>query len=415
MRSRRLLQRRARTAVVLFVLLSLFYLYCPPFVPPDWTNDLRNGRPAPERHEKAKGDFTYHSRFRTHIDHDFEAQLERALTQIERTAEPQGEVGIMKIWQTWRNLVPPKDREKDMLLWAEFNPGWEYTLVTDALANEFVDFVLHDIPSLSYTWRTYPSSILRADLLRYLLLWYHGGFYADIDVHPCMSVSACGSLAPFFPEADHLSSSHNVSLVVGIEIDEPYASAEMKEAWHWSRSYGFLQYTLFAPRRFSPILRRAIVRALAHSERHNKEKRRWWRGARYSEEDILETTGPGMFTDALLDVLSETLPPSHMLAQISSLVDRNASTEQSTHNLDGPQDARVTWAPFHRLQKPLWIDAHEAEGNADSMGGLVVLPLNVWANGQRHSGVGSFLSEEACVNHWFGRTWKKGWWEYLVG
>jgi len=24
-------------------------------------------------------------------------------------------------------------------------------------------------------------SVLRADLMRYLILWYHGGFYTDID------------------------------------------------------------------------------------------------------------------------------------------------------------------------------------------------------------------------------------------
>jgi len=46
---------------------------------------------------------------------------------------------------------------------------------------------------------------------------------------------------------------------------------------------------------------------------------------------------------------------------------------------------------------------------------LAVLPINVWGNGQRHSGAENYNSVHACINHRFGRSWKKGWWEYLFG
>lgn len=192
----------------------------------------------------------------------------------------------------------------------------------------------------------------------------------------------------------------------------------MKRLWHWSRTYGLIQYTLYAPKRFSPFLRRTIVRVLAHSIRHNHASSGLFHGPRYSEEDILEVSGPGVFTDAVLDVLSESLPREHPLIAASVAADQEA--EELTGR-DGR--LRVTWAPFHRLREPLWIDGHHpgkdesshADDEAEDVAGLLVLPINVWGNGQRHSGAEMFDSKEACVNHRFGRTWKKGWWEYVFG
>ena len=54
--------------------------------------------------------------------------------------------------------------------------------------------------------------------------------------------------------------------------------------------------------------------------------------------DTLEITGPGVFTDAILDVLSDTLPSAHRLVQQS--VDAHAEFSASSVQ-------RVTWAPFH--------------------------------------------------------------------
>ena len=134
----------------------------------------------------------------------------------------------------------------------------------------------------------------------------------------------------------------------------------------------------------------------------------------------MEVTGPGMFTDALLDVLSETLPPDHDLITASTAADEGGGKlEYSSASLRrSHKHGRVTWAPFHALRHAVWIDGTDSEGaqrGGEGNGGLVVLPINVWGNGQRHSKAESFESAHACVNHRFGRTWKKGWWEYLVG
>lgn len=279
--------------------------------------------------------------------------------------------------------------------------------MTDEWATEFITKTLSRIPDLETLYRSYPYNVLRADLLRYLVLWYHGGYYADMDVFPARSIKSCVSLDPLFNNHN----SRNVSLVVGVEIDEPYASPRLMRDWHWSRSYGFIQYNMYAPRRFSPFLRKAIVRVLAHTKQQ-QEPRSLLRSPRYDEKTILEVTGPGAFTDAILDTLSETLSSTHELINASIRADKGIGDLISFTS--GTTRRKVTWGAFHKIQEPIWIDTSEAQGNK-TMGGLGVLPISVWGNGQRHSGAEGFEGVHACINHQFGRTWKKGWWEYFFG
>lgn len=290
-------------------------------------------------------------------------------------------------------------------------------LVNSSWATQFINNEFKDIPDVQKTFASYPSNVLRADFLRYLLLWYYGGYYADMDIYPARPIKSCPSLYPLFSPSSSQENHPNISLVLGIEIDEPYASPKLKHDWHWSRSYGFIQYTMYAPQRFSPLLRRTIVRVLAHTKQHH-ERTNFFLRPRYKEDTTLEITGPGVFTDAILDVLSESLPPTHPLIISSIEHDRGLGELVA----GGKPQKRVTWAPFHRLKNPLWVDSNsslradgDVPGKRHDMGGLGVLPINVWGNGQRHSGAGHFGHAQACVNHRFGRTWKKGWWEYLFG
>lgn len=182
--------------------------------------------------------------------------------------------------------------------------------------------------------------------------------------------------------------------------------------WHWTRSYGLIQYTMYAPRRFSPLLRETIVRVLAHTKQLKKSNSRFFRSLAYDEKTILGVTGPDVFTDAILDKLSTSLPSTHPFIQHS--VDADAKTGDFLSPATGELRRRVTWAPFHRLRDPVCIRAGEAVSK-EPMGGLCILPISVWGNGQRHSQAGGFNDPNACVNHRFGRTWKKGWWEYIFG
>lgn len=282
--------------------------------------------------------------------------------------------------------------------------------MTTEWANEFVTLTLSSIPTLASLYQSYPHDVLRADLIRYLILWYYGGYYADVDIFPARSIKQCPSLQHSVFKTDN----PDISLVVGIEIDEPFASPEKMHDWHWVRSYGFIQYTMYAPRRFSPLLREVIVRVLSHTKRHHAESNFFF-GARYNELTTLEITGPGVFTDAILDVLSESLPSTHPLVSVSVTADEGLGDLVPVSS-DRPVD-RVTWAPFYRLKEPLCVEGSEAK-HGKELGGLCVLPVNAWGNGQRHSGSEGFQSSQACVNHRFGGTWKpwrQSWKKYLFG
>ncbi|KAF9239946.1 CAZyme family GT32 [Penicillium roqueforti] len=374
-----------RGSCILFVILIWFLFYHLP-APPSTQNNTRADRPPPEHRVEDTARFIYRSPFRNDPNVQYEQQLSNALEEIEKAVLTQRK-----------------------------NKDWIYTLVTDKKAVEFLTNELSAIPEIATIYKSYPQNILRADLLRYLLLWYYGGFYADIDVFPARSIKACPALEPFFaltPDGYTKSTHPDISLVVGIEVDEPYASPEFMRDWHWTRSYGLIQYTMYAPRRFSPLLRETIVRVLAHTRQYNGEHTSFFPSLAYDEKTILGVTGPDVFTDAILDTLSSSLPSTHPFIQKS--VDADADIGDLISAETGELEKRVTWAPFHRLRDPVCIQAGEAVPN-ESMGGLCVLPISVWGNGQRHSEAGGFNHPDACVNHRFGRTWKKGWWEYIFG
>ncbi|KAL3476172.1 hypothetical protein BJX99DRAFT_270608 [Aspergillus californicus] len=404
---------------VLLTFLYILWRYLPE--PPGTVNDTHADKPAPEYDVTSTPRFRYQSRFREDPDYEFETTIDEVLRWIEDQARmsPPEYDAEKTIWQI--SLDPSghvRERGADSLAFERVNEGWEYNIISSTTAQSFLENTFSDIPSLLTTYTSYPRDVLRADLLRYLLLWYHGGFYADLDVYPARSIKACPATEPLFHHNHHHHHQHkhqpqpqNISLILGIEIDEPYASPALMRKWHWSRSYGFIQYTMYAPRRFSPILRRAIVRVLEHTKQHVENS---WGvfGTGYSEEDILEISGPGAFTDAVLDVLGEGLPRGHELVRVSRAEEDGGFADSGVRVDDWGVWNEVSWAPFHRLGEPLWVDASKVEGD---MGGLGVLPVTVWGNGQRHSGAGHFWDAQACVNHRFGRTWKKGWWEFLFG
>ncbi|BDD60767.1 hypothetical protein MPDQ_004670 [Monascus purpureus] len=361
--------------------------------------------------EQVKPRFLSTSSARDHQHLEYEAKLDAAMQDLERRAlAANGHIQANNtIWQII--LGKFTDMNPVSVEFERRNAGWEYSLVTSAWATDFVTSVFSTIPDLINLYQSYPYDVLRADLLRYLLLWYYGGFYADLDVYPARPIRSCPSLEPLFSPSLSTpipASSLNVSFVVGIELDEPYASPQTIKEWHWTRTYSFIQWTMYAPHRFSPFLRKIVVRVLAHTKQDNSFGLLWRLTS--TSDSVLSITGPGIFTESILDLLSESLPDTHPLITASVEADREIGdlvvTSSSGNNQTQP---RVTWAPFHRLQDPLWVDASEGNG----MGGIGILPVHVWGNGQRHSGAENFQSVHACVNHYFKGTWKKWWWQRL--
>ncbi|KAL4802487.1 hypothetical protein BDV18DRAFT_146810 [Aspergillus unguis] len=391
--------RRPISLTVTICLVFLFFHSLP-------NKRTANGKWLPDYDVEDLPHFLYHSPYREAPDYEYEREVSDALKAVEdsvlsgnggdRSAE-------QRIWQI-RLGQAEAERGRDSITFGERNAEWQYTLVTDPQADHFIATTLAPVPGLQTLYDSYPYHVIRSDLLRYLLLWFYGGYYADMDVFPAKSIKACPSLHPVFDLAS------NISLAVGVEIDEPHASQQLMRDWHWIRTYGLAQYTFFAPQRFSPLLREVIVRVLSHTRQHNNHAFPLV-GPHYNEKAILEVTGPGVFTDAILDALSDSLPPTHPL--VTTSVDEDLAIGDLV-TPRGEYSPRLTWRPFHHITQPVCVDANEAAIGKE-MGGVCVLPVNAWGNGQRHSRAEGFRSEHACVNHRFGGTWKKGWWGRTFG
>ena len=189
--------------------------------------------------------------------------------------------------------------------------------------------------------------------------------------------------------------------MVGVNRDEPFYSQSSIREMVWSRGFGFGMGTVWAPRRFDPVLRKAIVRSISYSQVQDQlAGGRGWREimqgkGEWKEEEREEISGAGMLTDAVLEILSTGLKEGHELR------DRDAGLKR-----------RVSWKKFKRLKSTLWLEPNQAKDGED-MQGIAVLPINVWSNGQNHSGSGTFEAEGACVNHVYGARPKKEWYERI--
>ncbi|OQD82324.1 hypothetical protein PENANT_c022G05601 [Penicillium antarcticum] len=340
------LNRQRSALITAIVVLFVLFEYLPlPSARPDARFEPLQNRPQ----------YLHQSPFRTNPNYEYETRLSNALRDLEIEGQLGGDVGAPDtVWQIM--LMDNDKRGDDSLEFEKKNPEWKYSLVNAKWADKFITETLASIPELEHLYKSYPGYVLRGDLLRYLILWYYGGYYADVDVYPATSIRTCPSMQNTLfnqdPNTAIPNSNSNISLVIGIEIDEPFASTEKMQDWHWVRRYGFLQYTMYAPQRFSPLLREIIVRVLSHTKQHIAQSHIW--GARYNEMTTLEITGPGVFTDAVLDVLSETLPSDHRLIQKSVDADEGLGDLIPSYSAFPVQ--RVTWAPFYQLKETLCID-----------------------------------------------------------
>jgi mannosyltransferase OCH1-like enzyme len=82
------------------------------------------------------------------------------------------------IFQTWEDEnVPEKwrDAQKSVI---EKNPNWEYVLITNA---DRIRIIKENFPELLPLFMSFKHNIMRADMIRYIILYLHGGVYLDLD------------------------------------------------------------------------------------------------------------------------------------------------------------------------------------------------------------------------------------------
>ena len=104
---------------------------------------------------------------------------------MEASLGPPSMISYKNIFQT--DIKPPKPGsklDKFHQKWRSFNEvdGWKMKFMNDSLEDEWVERTFGESWGMMSTWKGLYRGVLKADLLRYLLVLVEGGVYSDIDV-----------------------------------------------------------------------------------------------------------------------------------------------------------------------------------------------------------------------------------------
>lgn len=201
-----------------------------------------------------------------------------------------------KIWQSWKDdSEDPTERTAGFpRKWRVVNPSWRYERITDANMDAYVrERLVKTDPSIADLFAALTDPILRADLLRYLILLREGGVWADIDVLPHRPV----------PEWVPEQYRDRVNLVAGIETDH-----HKQPVWSGlPYSVVLCQYVVLA-KPGHPALRVLVDRVVGSLQRLLGGKRP---GEVITFDDVMATTGPFMFTDVLMQYFRNVTGVEH--------------------------------------------------------------------------------------------------------
>lgn len=280
---------------------------------------------------------------------------------IWQTSSKAGKTKYVEQMQTWKNVKGFEhhwlsDADADEFVRNEFSASrpslvsfWEnLSLTTEASATGSTLQASENTSATVVDSTASSSIVLRADLLRYMLMYARGGVYSDIDTSALLHVDR------WIPE-NH--GSQIINAVIGIEYDD--TTYKM-----FTRPISFCQWTLMA-KPGHPIFDRAINRVVSNLDfLARRQKVKSLGQLKLDKLDVLEATGPGMISDVVLQVIQDQLP-----------------------------DQKISWATFH----------DQKEGRL--FGDVLILPINGFAGSQKHSHAGNPLYGELLVQHHFGRSW----------
>ena len=265
------------------------------------------------------------------------------------------------IWQTWK-FTPAQGEFGDTFRpaeasWTELHPGFVHEVVTDKEAVYLLKHLYASVPEVIEAYEALPLPVMKADFFRYLILLARGGIYTDIDT------TAIRSATDWLPEEVPRSS---IGLVVGIEADPD--RADWKE-WY-SRRIQLCQWTIQA-KSGHPVLRDIVATI---TEDTLRMKKKGTLKAKKLEKNIIEFTGPAVWTDAIFNYLNN--PTFFKMA-------------------DGKN---ITWETFTGIE------------TAKKVGDVVVLPITSFSPGVQQMGAKEPDDPMAFVKHDFeGENSCLGW------
>ena len=173
--------------------------------------------------------------------------------------------------------------------------------------------------------------------------------YSDIDTQ------ALKPIAAWIPDEQK----EHVRLVIGIEIDEP------EIMWgDWVDNFVFCQSTMMS-KPGHPIMEAMVENMIQQLNAKAAEQYTDISSISFSFQDVLRISGPKAFSDAVFAYLSTTT------------------------------GSEITRGNFTRLKQPKRV------------GDVLVMPVNAFVPGQKHSNAGSIDDPTALVQHLGLGSWRK--------
>ncbi|KAL9122957.1 MAG: hypothetical protein Q9187_000482 [Circinaria calcarea] len=256
-----------------------------------------------------------------------------------------------KIWQTSKTSPAGLDHmdRTSIQSWTKMNQKWRYEIITQYSAESYVRDRFSHRRDIEETFTDLQDPILRADLIRYLVLLGDGGVYSDIDTK---------SLKPIEDWVPAAYKDH-ANIVVGIEYDR----LEGNRWIDWTLDLQFCTWAIMA-KPGHPLLEMTVNRVIRGLRKLAFKQGKTISGIKPSFNEVLDTTGPALFTQSIFDILS-----------------RSTGTN-------------FTWLNVTKLTSARLVDD------------ILILPITAFGSGQSHSNSGSPNDDTALVEHLFKGSWK---------
>lgn len=273
------------------------------------------------------------------------------------------------IWQTWKvgtdDKAFPQKYQRFQSGWETKNPGYKHYVVTDEQCDLMINDLYAGVPDVKKAWNLMPKSILKADFFRYLILYARGGVYSDIDTTVLKPIDTWLSA-----NESVYGQPNTAGLVVGIEADPDRPDwAE----WY-ARRIQFCQWTIQA-KKGHPQLRELIAKITDITLTREKKGQLHKVLGKNEGGDIMNWTGPGIWTDLIFDYLNNLAQPE-------------ANREK------GVVETLVDWKFFAALEKPKIVED------------VMVLPITSFSPDVGQMGARSSSHELAYAKHMFLGSWK---------
>lgn len=269
------------------------------------------------------------------------------------TTPLRGSTFPLKIWQTWKidPLLFGITETVRATTWLKKNPNMRYEVITDASEMTYIEQHFGpralNRPDIVNFYRSVKMPIIKADLLRYLILYAEGGVYTDIDVE------ALKPFHRFFPETHD---EQDYDLVIGIEVDEPHFK---EHAILGPKSQSFCQWTIIA-RPGHPVFLRLVENIIKWLTDIARKQHASIGDVELDFDQVITGTGPSAFTKAVLAEMNRSRPKTSPV---------------------------ITWDTFHNLYESKVVSR------------VLVLPVEAFCAGQGHSDSGNHGSRGALVKH----------------